>query len=387
MADRTVKLPEFSGDIAVDKMSAQEYISAVEMSARAGEWTDEVTAERVKLKLTGEARTWLNNRIRAETPGLGVFAPAAVNGRLPPGLRQLIIDRFMPQQTAGEQERLRATLIQADNESVNSFFDRVESVQFLLDMELPANFRVDQKASYDIVHNRQVQGNFIAGLRNDIRRHVTTLNVATLEDALRAAIAFEKAASPAKKAIGGMQNEEGEQTLEARLAALELQRSGQVSRGRGRGRGGLQGQAGEGCFYCGYVGHIKPVCRIRQGDEARGIFIPRAVGFVPGRIGRGRGTGRGNGQPRGGQQRGRGAFGPYRGGGTYRGQGNYVNTFFSQPQQQQQLQPSPQPQPQQPVVPQPVGGFQPIYAPQGSADQQFYDYQQLGALRHFSPEN
>jgi hypothetical protein len=109
--DRSVKLPEFCGEVDIDKMSVMEYISAVEMSRIAGNWSDAITAERVKLRLSGPARTWLNNRIRAETAGLNVFDPAAVARAKPPGLRQLLIDRFMPQHTAAEQERLRATLI------------------------------------------------------------------------------------------------------------------------------------------------------------------------------------------------------------------------------------------------------------------------------------
>ena len=63
--DRLVKLPEFCGEIDIDKMSVMEYISAVEMSRIAGNWSDAITAERVKLRLSGPARTWLNNRIRA----------------------------------------------------------------------------------------------------------------------------------------------------------------------------------------------------------------------------------------------------------------------------------------------------------------------------------
>jgi hypothetical protein len=117
------------------------------MSRIAGNWSDAITAERVKLRLSGPARTWLNNRIRAETAGLNVFDLAAVAGAKPPGLRQLLIDRFMPQHTAAEQEWLRATLIQQENESVNTFFDRVESIQFLLDQDLPDDFRRNHKAS------------------------------------------------------------------------------------------------------------------------------------------------------------------------------------------------------------------------------------------------
>jgi hypothetical protein len=179
--DRSVKLPEFCGEIDINKMSVMEYISAVEMSRNAGNWLDAIAAERVKLRLSGPARTWLNNIIRAETAGLNVFDPVAVAGAKPLGLRQLLTDGFMPQHTAAKQEWLRATLIQQENKSVNTFFNRVESIQFLLDQDLPDDFRRNHKASYDIVHNRQVQTSFIAGLKSDKQKLELTAVCSALE--------------------------------------------------------------------------------------------------------------------------------------------------------------------------------------------------------------
>jgi hypothetical protein len=398
--DRSVKLPEFCGEVDIDKMSVMEYISAVEMSRIAGNWSDAITAERVKLRLSGPARTWLNNRIRAETAGLNVFDPAAVAGAKPPGLRQLLIDRFMPQHTAAEQERLRATLIQQENEAVNTFFDRVESIQFLLDQDLPDDFRRNHKASYDIVHNRQVQTSFIAGLKSDIRKHVAMANVVTLTDALNAAVAFEKASKRPDKGpmvISGATGGEG-MTIEARIAALELQKRQNDGAGAGAGRG--QGKlADEGCFYCGYVGHTKQVCRIRQGDEARGVFQKRATGYVSGRTGRGRGGGqqRGGGPNRGGggfqPNRGRGN-GNFRGAGAYRGRGGYAHSAM---EQTGTYPGSYQPNQQQgPIVPQP--GFQPYTGwpqshsstPTSSTEMAgyFQDFSSMGAARFGGgPEN
>ena len=401
MADRNVKLSEFSGDVAIDHMTVMEYINHVEMSRIAGGWTDAVTAEKVKLRLTGAARTWLQNRIRAETPGLAAFDPPIANAVKPPGLRDLMINRFMPQQTAGEQERLRATLIQGENESAQVFFDRVESIQFILDLELPEVFRRESKANYDIVHNRQVRGSFIAGLKQETRKHVTTMDVVTLEDALQAAVAFEKARAPNKPAAAISGATGSELTIEARLAALELQRQHRDGGGAGAGRG--QGKlADEGCFYCGYVGHNKQSCRIRQADESRGIFQKRAVGYVPGRVGRGRGgPQRGGGQQRGGGfQPGRGrGFVQFRGAGQYRGgRGGYAHAatepVYYQTQQPNLQQAQQTGQVGQPAVPQP--GFQPYHgwqqAPQMHSNSStpspanemagyFQDFNGIGAAR------
>ena len=116
MEDRGVKLLEFSGDPVKDMMTVMDYVVHVEQSRVAGGWNDAVTAEKVKLRLTGDARTWMTNRIRAGTDGTDAFAPAAADNAAPaPGLRALLITRFMPQQTAGEQERLRQSLVQGKN--------------------------------------------------------------------------------------------------------------------------------------------------------------------------------------------------------------------------------------------------------------------------------
>ena len=346
MADKSIKLPEFSGDVAQDTMTVIEYINQVEMSKTAANWSDAVTAEKVKLKLVGPARIWLQNRIRALTPGLNAFDPEAPEGggAAGPGLRRLLLDRFMPQQTAGEQERLRATLLQGDNEQVQVFYDRCESIQFILDLELPEDFRKNSKASYDIVHDRQVRGSFIAGLKADIRRHVTTLNVADTAEAVKAAVAFEKARTPVKApTIGATVGDSS--SIEARMAALEFNK--QAAFGRGQGK-----LAEEGCFYCGFIGHNKPDCRMKKNDEAKGIFRKRADGYQPGRIGRGS---RGGGQTRGGQQyrggfQGNGGYqqrggGRGRGSGQYRGQqqqrGGYVHSAESTTFNQQPIVPMP----------------------------------------------
>ena len=58
MADRSIKIPEFSGDPVIDKMTVVAYLHLVDMSRNAGVWTDAITAEKVKLKLTGPALIW-----------------------------------------------------------------------------------------------------------------------------------------------------------------------------------------------------------------------------------------------------------------------------------------------------------------------------------------
>ena len=406
MADRGVKLLEFSGDPVKDMMTVMDYVVHVEQSRVAGGWTDAVTAEKVKLRLTGDARTWMTNRIRAGTEGMDAFAPAAVGDAAPgPGLRALLITRFMPQQTAGEQERLRQSLVQGENESVHTFYDRVESIQFILDLEYPETFRVDSKVAYDLVHDRSVRASFIAGLKAEIRKHVITENVATTEEALNAAIAFEKARAPPKTA-----KVHAATTITLEEALAKLAAMGEGGGFQGGAQGGRGRLADEGCFYCGYLYHEKKDCNIRKKDEANGIFQKRCNGYVAGRVGRGRGGkrgGRGQDQGRGGQRggQGRGGYGsPFRGGGSGgNGRGaahgatgeqlNYQFPLVQQQQQQQQQQQSQQPQlasqqQQQPIIPMPQPGYYWSVPPvsTGSTPTEMDRYS-VGASRFWSPEN
>jgi len=117
MGDHSVKLLEFSGNVDADKMTVV-YINHVDMSRIAGGWDDAITAEKVKLKLTGSAHTWLQNIIQARDEGLAVSEPPSVNGVYPPGLCAIVLARFLPTHTTSDQERLRQTLTQEPNESV-----------------------------------------------------------------------------------------------------------------------------------------------------------------------------------------------------------------------------------------------------------------------------
>lgn len=300
MADRNVKITDFDGD----NMNILEWIQSIRMCAGATDWDDEGICERAKLHLTGKARTWLQNRIMAMTPGIDAWDPAVVGGIKPPNLQQLLIQRFLQAVTPTEQARLRLTLNQTENEDASTFFDRCEATQFALDASLPEGFRtgLNNKANYDIVRGQQILQNFINGLKPAARNHVTTLNVASADDALKAATAFEQANNKNGKVAAAKSTEE---ELVAKVAALWSRGGGQ-----NRGRGG-QTSSKDGCFYCGFIGHQIKACRSKTRDEANGIFQSKSSTYQAGRIGtRGRGFGRG----RGSQDRGRGGYSRGRGG-------------------------------------------------------------------------
>ena len=342
MADRNVKIADFDGE----NMNILEWIQSVRMCAGATDWDDEGICERAKLHLTGKARTWLQNRIMAMTPGINAWDPEVVAGAKPPNLQQLLTQRFLQAVTPTEQARLRLNLNQSENEDASTFFDRCEATQFALDASLPEGFRTGagNKANYDIVRGQQILQNFINGLKPAARNHVTTLNVATADDALKAATAFEQANTKIGKVAAAKTTED---EFVAKVAAL-VNRGG----GQNRGRGGASSSK-DGCFYCGYIGHQIKNCRSKLKDESNGIYQQKSSSYQAGRVGtRGRGYGRG----RGGQDRGRGGYSRGRGG--Y--QGN--NAAYGDNTQQQTAppgwehsQPGTSQQQYQPHVEQPSG--------------------------------
>lgn len=319
MADRNVKIADFDGD----NMNVLEWIQSVRMCAGATDWDDGGICERAKLHLTGKARTWLQNRIMALTPGVDAWDPPVVNGIKPPNLQQLLTQRFLQAVTPTEQARLRLTLNQSENEDASTFFDRCEATQFALDASLPEGFRTGpgNKANYDIVRGQQILQNFINGLRPAARNHVTTLNVASADDALKAATAFEQANTRTGKVAAAKSTDDD---IVAKVAALWNRGGGQQNRG---GRGGFSSSK-DGCFYCGYIGHQIKACRSKAKDEANGIFQQKSSSYQAGRIGqRGKSYGRG----RGSQDRGRGGYS--RGRGAYQGNtAAYGDTVQQQPQ-------------------------------------------------------
>ena len=390
-ADRSIRLQEFDGD----KPPFRDWCQHVNMCLTAAGWTQEIAAQKAVLMLKGKAAIWLQNQMSKETEGLLTWFPPEVNGIRPPNLFTLLENRFHTTTTPIELSQLRATLVMKDNEDVETFFDRVERVQFELDKHLPLNFRTTQKAAYNIVHDQQVFANFHSGLKSEIRSHVTTVNAVTIGEARTAAIAYEQGSKARKSKPGSVFSMDSHTTptmesLASQIAALSTSiRGGQSGKGRG-GKGGAQQQQSNStdddsvgyCLYCGYVGHQRPKCNIKKKDEAAGIYLPQSQYFSPGRVGKGSTRGQG----KRGQQSGRGRVHEMGAAGGSGGSESSATTWYAsqQPPSQSQRDQTPatqqqqQPQQYQPMVPQPGTSY---YPDQGGAAAFSTDT----AFRHYSP--
>ena len=285
--DRNIKLQSFDGTPS----NALVWIKHIDMCQKAANWNSEQTAERARLHLTGEALTWIHNRIDAGTPGLDTWWPAEVNNVRPPGLKALMKARFVPG-TDGRDAFSREALQQMPNQSVNAFYDQVEAAQFLMDDIFPENFKVGQKASYDLVHDKLVRTEFIQGLLPEIRKQVIARKPISAEEARQLAVNFEYA-------DGGMKNTRKSFNVAALSDDMAKMSTSQWNRD----------VENEGCRYCGFIGHYKRECNLRLKDEANGQFLQQSPYFKPNQ--RGRGSGR---------------YRSPRGRSSYRGQGHFQRT-------------------------------------------------------------
>ena len=123
---------------------------------------------------------------------------------------------------------------------------------------MPEAFRTTEgnKANYVIARGQNILQNFINGLKPATRNHVTTLNAANAEDALKAAVAFEQASERRGK-VAAATGKTSEEELVAKVAAYVMRGQGQ-HRGNSN-RGGNAGGPKKGCFYCEFLGHCDDI--------------------------------------------------------------------------------------------------------------------------------
>ncbi|KAG2190800.1 hypothetical protein INT47_010409, partial [Mucor saturninus] len=160
---------------------------------------------------------------------------------------------FRPVQSARQARARMAALRQTS--SVEVFVDAFYDIK----LEIPG------------MTDDEAVDRFTNGLRNDVRSHVVTKDPFDLEDAVRAALAFDSARRPAQSAprmvVPDYSRNDGPTPMD--LDAMEgrgFGRSNYQPRSSQRnGQSSSQGssQGDRKCFWCGKSGHIRRNCRER----------------------------------------------------------------------------------------------------------------------------
>ena len=282
--DPKVDIPRFTG--SKDTCTIREWCKRVDMVKNACNWTQAKTAEVAKNRLEGSAFSWLDNQMENKTDGLDVWIADPANdadGFPVPHLRNLLIKRFGKTKSEHERVNMRNSLIQQEEEEAADFLDRIHSTVYLIEREeMPQSFINDAatRQAYRTVHDNQCFTYFLNGLRNDIRKIVSTLPLKTLEEALLAA---EQAENTLKLEATKITKQKQPPQMDV-LAATAMNQQTWPRQGRGRGRNpwrgqmGWRGQRGRGrgpvrnqaqgsiCYYCDRPNHFERECYAKQRD-------------------------------------------------------------------------------------------------------------------------
>ena len=190
------EIPYFYG--SDDKISAKAWTTFIDNVQQISTWTDAVTAQYAYLALRDKAADWAYNQKQGRNERMNSWIT----------LKQDFETRFHRDATLSEESALQDSLIQKKNESVNDFYDRVESAQYVFDQNWAplaaganaaaiAQDNASKKASHDYGLRRE----FLRGLREDIKKVVVLKdNVSTPENLLKKSVEIEKALNLGEKA-------------------------------------------------------------------------------------------------------------------------------------------------------------------------------------------
>lgn len=296
-------LPNFKGEN--DALATRNFCHKVDGYMLVTRLTEEETAQAVAFAMTAGsvADLWLQNLTESDPDSVGTWDR----------LRPLIIGRFSPTLTPSERAAALEGCRQGKNEDVKAYMDKCESVQIMVEREIPRANRVGNfAASFLETHQKAVLDLFLRGLREEtgLKSNVNgALNCVTLAHYLEAAVRYERHVSKGIKVTvaevaedddGGEEEDDGDE-----IAALKSKQgtkkrtSGQTGRGggyaggNGRGKnsgaGGSGGRPGPRCWSCRSPDHLNNVCpnKKKWGAGGRG-------GGGQGKHGRGGGYGGGN---------------------------------------------------------------------------------------------
>ena len=318
---KAIEIPIFNGT-SKDSMSTRAWIHYVERCKRIANWTDDKTAEYAQLALREIAADWIENLTEARNADIDSW----------PTFKALFEARFHKKATLAERTVIKASLTQNKNESIQDFYDRVDSGNYILDENWPplaegaTAAQITQDANAKASHHKvNVFNDFLQGMNPEIRAQVVLQNPTTLVELQSVAVQVESALSNKKKQLevaeismpSPLKSNPGPSMVAAVETTAEKstidmndlkvcvdfvksqmskdQNKGSNNRGRGqnnyrgnntrrgfrgysrgfRGNSRNNGRRNLECYYCGGSAHISTTCEDRLEDQKNGIYNPR----------------------------------------------------------------------------------------------------------------
>ena len=320
------QIPEYNGAFGAE---AESFVKLIDRTKDQYNWLSKPTAYMVRTKLTGAARTFVDNQEKEMLTGIDEWDGDVLEGK---NLKQMLLDKFAMPITAAAATTAVEELKQENQESVDSFYERT---RFAVDKLLfnVARTTAEEKKTYQTLFQTQVYIFFKAGLLSTYRTKIFSAPqnlipvtaVALLEAARNAEreinigkknispkaifsadnvnpeiaeTSVSKAAdSGSNSTISGPTRDSTLEVETLKLQVAELQKQfrgrgrGRGNRGRGgrgfnRGRGGNQmrrgypggargrgigrgrGRPDLGCFNCGQMGHWADACPEPRAPES-----------------------------------------------------------------------------------------------------------------------
>jgi uncharacterized membrane protein YgcG len=299
-------LPPFKGEN--NAHTTRTFARRVDGFMQVSRLTQEETAQAVAFSFVpgSPADVWLENLLEAHPAQVETWAL----------LRPLLLARFSPTLTPSEEAAIAAHCTQHRGEDVQTFIDRCENTQILLERRIPNAQRVQAFAvPFAANHEVGVMALFLRGLRDEqgLKGHVNGTNAVNLAEYLAEAIRFERHVTKQIKITvaevaetgtdydGGEEydEEDGEEIANLRPGQGKKKKPfGQGGRGRtpgrgGSGRGGFRGRGGGGrgqfgggrggggggggdrppprCWNCNSTQHLNAACpEPKKGGGGRG---------------------------------------------------------------------------------------------------------------------
>ena len=281
------EIPYFYGS-SQDNLLAKNWTAAIDNAADLGNWTPQNTAQTAYMAMRDKAANWINNQRRGGNEAVNSWTT----------LKPLFEKRFHKTATLSQECALQDSLYQKKDESVNDFYDRVDSAQYVFDEKWPAleenatqAQRTQDAASKKASHKQGVYEKFLKGLKKNIKEVVVLKQVANLEDLLEKAVDVELSLgiSGENASVAEIAEIENDEAEGAASLKPEKQRQNEAfnvdelkecvdfiktqMRGNGRGFRGYRGQRGQFRGYGSRRGFNGPRSN-RGGGRGRGQWQP-----------------------------------------------------------------------------------------------------------------
>ena len=276
-------VPSF--DATDSGLAVKRFLKEVDMVKAHRNWSDSFTAEQVRMKLGGKAKTWLMNHSKKEW-----------SNRYS-GIRHELLKRFYSGVRLSEKIQIRQNLTFSPNKHSNhqDFYDEIASKEDILFDSGELDIDWTKTHTLEECKNEQFLQIFLLGASPGVRQKTLEHKCETLKQCLEVAKTYEEALKG--RDFRDKRNPGSSYVVDG----IEYTHDGVIDQYGHPEEMSSQILAvkDEGCYYCGETGHLKRECPKYLADRASGSLHPDRGGKYAGVMARNTAVVAGSGPPRG----------------------------------------------------------------------------------------